>query len=302
MDANVMLIDDNKMNSIDNNIMWYVVQLIQKGKELCLDGFFGIELIPKNNDVDKFNFEGKLSFVKNEHKVYAIALIVAIIILPCNIKIEIRTDLNIIEWLYSYKLKNVKMLVKDGKAKMQKTIQDGKKAHLDHESNGRNITIDWSASFKLINNEITTSKNVTNRDDATIRSFRVKNFLKFCQHSPRCSVGEGTWEHLWIYSKTDGDVYNEEEKVRFKERIIDRSLIAGTENLIHEIKRGIVNKKWWTLCKIKGQREKTFGNYKRFKKKEKEKDENSDTERDEDVDKNSKDDVSRLGISDRKLW
>ncbi|PKK76053.1 hypothetical protein RhiirC2_735221 [Rhizophagus irregularis] len=46
------------------------------------------------------------------------------------------------------------------------------------ESDGRNITIDWSASFKLINNEITTSKNVTNRDDATTRSFRVKNFLK----------------------------------------------------------------------------------------------------------------------------
>lgn len=78
-------------------------------------------------------------------------MIIAIMILPCNIKIEIRTDLNIIEWLYSYckmgsarrelddklyiylnfintllELKNVKMLVKDDKAEIQKEIQDGK--------------------------------------------------------------------------------------------------------------------------------------------------------------------------------
>jgi hypothetical protein len=78
---------------------------------------------------------------------------------------------------------------------------------------------------------------------------------------------EETWEHLWICSKNgtnnteynifinsvdevlnnikDGDVYNEVEKVRFKDRIMDlaadRSLIIETENLIHEIKRG---KKW----------------------------------------------------------
>lgn len=38
---------------------------IQKGRELCLNGFFGNELIPKNSDIDKFNFERKLRFVKS---------------------------------------------------------------------------------------------------------------------------------------------------------------------------------------------------------------------------------------------
>ncbi|PKY57363.1 hypothetical protein RhiirA4_116643 [Rhizophagus irregularis] len=64
--------------------------------------FFGLEIIPKSSDVEKFNFEGKLAFVKNERKVYAVALIISIIILPCNIKIELRTDLKIIGWLYNY--------------------------------------------------------------------------------------------------------------------------------------------------------------------------------------------------------
>ncbi|CAB4439326.1 unnamed protein product [Rhizophagus irregularis] len=191
------------------------------------------------------------------------------------------------------------MLAKDDKAGMQKTIQDVKILAIKKElisckekwkskqiiycfikSSERNIMIDWSTSFKLINNEVTTSKNITNRDDATTGSFRVKNF---CQHTkcyerekyevfdknkcPRCSLEEETWEHLWICSKNgtnnteynifinsvdevlnnikDGDVYNEVEKVRFKDRIMDlaadRSLIIETENLIHEIKRG---KKW----------------------------------------------------------
>ncbi|PKC59445.1 hypothetical protein RhiirA1_469427 [Rhizophagus irregularis] len=85
---------------------------------LGLDGFFGFELIPKNSDVDEFNFEGKLRSVKSERKVYVIALIIVIVILPCNIKIEIRTDVDIIEI--------VTMLVKDDKAGMQKTIQDVK--------------------------------------------------------------------------------------------------------------------------------------------------------------------------------
>ncbi|PKY54977.1 hypothetical protein RhiirA4_474122 [Rhizophagus irregularis] len=205
------------------------------------------------------------------------------------------------------------MLAKDDKAGMQKTIQDFalrwnyipiegslrswfKELSFNSmkidimllyyikdcfiKSSERNIMIDWSTSFKLINNEVTTSKNITNRDDATTGSFRVKNF---CQHTkcyerekyevfdknkcPRCSLEEETWEHLWICSKNgtnnteynifinsvdevlnnikDGDVYNEVEKVRFKDRIMDlaadRSLIIETENLIHEIKRG---KKW----------------------------------------------------------
>uniref|UniRef100_U9SW05 Protein kinase domain-containing protein n=1 Tax=Rhizophagus irregularis (strain DAOM 181602 / DAOM 197198 / MUCL 43194) TaxID=747089 RepID=U9SW05_RHIID len=74
MDANVMLIDDNKMDSMDNKrirgfigkeVIVNVGADIQKGRELCLNGFFGNELIPKNSDIDKFNFERKLRFVKS---------------------------------------------------------------------------------------------------------------------------------------------------------------------------------------------------------------------------------------------
>ncbi|CAB4487265.1 unnamed protein product [Rhizophagus irregularis] len=196
------------------------------------------------------------------------------------------------------------MLVKDDKAEIQKEIQDGKFALrwnyipiegafrsllkelsfnntkidimlLDYvrdcfiESDGRNITIDWSASFKLINNEITTSKNVTNRDDATTRSFRVKNFLKILPtlQSVMGKESVGIDEIL----NNDGGVCNGEEKVRFKERIIDLaencSLITKTEKLIYEIKRGIVNKKWWTLCKIKGQHELQFRIFDEFMRK-----------------------------------
>ncbi|POG70465.1 hypothetical protein GLOIN_2v1615072 [Rhizophagus irregularis DAOM 181602=DAOM 197198] len=64
--------------------------------------FFGLGIIPKSSDIDKFNFNGKLKFTKNEKKVYAVALMVAIIILPCNIKIDFRTDLDVIEWINGY--------------------------------------------------------------------------------------------------------------------------------------------------------------------------------------------------------
>ncbi|GBC41415.2 uncharacterized protein OCT59_001604 [Rhizophagus irregularis] len=153
VDANVMWIDNNKLDNIENSkeVIVNMGAVIQKGNELSLYGFFGFELILKNSDVDKFSFEGKLRSVKSERKVYVIAPIIVIIILPCNIKIELRTDVDIIAWLFSYskigsvqrelddkqyiylsfintllELKNVKMLVKDDKAGMQRIIQDVK--------------------------------------------------------------------------------------------------------------------------------------------------------------------------------
>lgn len=71
---------------IDKEVIVNIGAVIQKGEELCLDGFFGLEIIPKSSDIDKFNFNGKLKFTKNEKKVYAVALMVAIIILSCNKK------------------------------------------------------------------------------------------------------------------------------------------------------------------------------------------------------------------------
>ncbi|CAB5320420.1 unnamed protein product [Rhizophagus irregularis] len=49
-------------------------------------------------------------------------------------------------------------------------------------SNGSNtLIVDWTESFKLINNEITTSRNVTNREDAAITEgvLELKIFSEF---------------------------------------------------------------------------------------------------------------------------
>ncbi|PKY52659.1 hypothetical protein RhiirA4_470434 [Rhizophagus irregularis] len=139
---------DEWLYIVDKEVIVNIRAVIQKGDELCLDGFLGIELIPKSSDIYKFNFDGILRFVKDERNVYIIALIIAIIILPCNIKTEIRTDLEIIDCLYKYSkigsfrrelddklyiclnfintvlvLKNIHMLVKDDKMGAQKAIQ-----------------------------------------------------------------------------------------------------------------------------------------------------------------------------------
>ncbi|CAB4413431.1 unnamed protein product [Rhizophagus irregularis] len=88
------------------------------------------------------------------------------------------------------------------------------------EANGANIFIYWKESFRLINNEVTTSKNVTSRNDASIRTWRVKNFLKLLPtyetlwkravwgipstKYPRCTIEDETWEHIWICMKNNG--------------------------------------------------------------------------------------------------
>ncbi|RGB21328.1 hypothetical protein C1646_778345 [Rhizophagus diaphanus] len=41
--------------------------IIQKGDELCLDGYFAIEIFIKNGHIEKFNFEGKILKIKFEH-------------------------------------------------------------------------------------------------------------------------------------------------------------------------------------------------------------------------------------------
>lgn len=46
------------------------------------------------------------------------------------------------------------------------------------DTNGANVFIDWKESFRLINNEISTPRNITSRIDASIRTFRIKNFFK----------------------------------------------------------------------------------------------------------------------------
>ncbi|UZO10633.1 uncharacterized protein OCT59_002213 [Rhizophagus irregularis] len=103
------------------------------------------------------------------------------------------------------------------------------------DSKEANLTIDWPLSFKLINNEFKTKCNVTNQEDASARTFRVKNFLKMLPtyrtlnerkvcgidsaKCPRCNVMDEDWEHLWVCEKND-DITSE---------------YASLENSIHEI-------------------------------------------------------------------
>ncbi|CAB4373910.1 unnamed protein product [Rhizophagus irregularis] len=87
---------------IDKEILLQIGAIIQKGDEWSLDGMFALEIFAKNSIVEKFNLDGKLRMVKNVKKVYIIALIVAIIILPCNISLDLRIDFAIAEWLTKY--------------------------------------------------------------------------------------------------------------------------------------------------------------------------------------------------------
>lgn len=99
-----LFISNNLSGFLDKTIIVNLGGVIQKGDDLCLDGFFGIEIIPKDSDTEKFSFEGAIKFTKNIRKAYILGLIVALVIIPCNVKIELRTDLNIVKWLYTYSL------------------------------------------------------------------------------------------------------------------------------------------------------------------------------------------------------
>lgn len=43
---------------IDKEVIVNVGAVVQKVEDLCLDGFFGFDIIPKNSNEDKFNYEG----------------------------------------------------------------------------------------------------------------------------------------------------------------------------------------------------------------------------------------------------
>lgn len=100
------------------------------------------------------------------------------------------------------------------------------------------MTIDWKESFRLINNEISTGRNVTNRIDASIRSFRVKNFLKILptykilyrrktwgiknDKCPRCILEIEYWDHIWSCEKNGP---NNKENVLFRESVEEFSRV-----------------------------------------------------------------------------
>ncbi|EXX62624.1 uncharacterized protein OCT59_000273 [Rhizophagus irregularis] len=150
--------------------------------------------------------------------------------------------------------------------------------------NGANILINWKETFKLINNEIIISKNTTNREDAGIRTWRIKNFLKILptyetlwkrgvfgipnSKCPRCSIEDETWEHIWTCDSnnfiTEMNIFNSsinqvlldnqdmlEDDISCKEFIdtllniaSSHSFIMTTEGIIREVTRGLINEKW----------------------------------------------------------
>ncbi|PKB94525.1 hypothetical protein RhiirA5_386601 [Rhizophagus irregularis] len=162
------------------------------------------------------------------------------------------------------------------------------------ETNGANILINWKETFKLINNEILISKNITNREDAGIRTWRIKNFLKILptyetlwkrgvfgisnSKCPRCSIEDETWEHIWTCDSnnfmTEMNIFNSsinqvlldnqdilEDDVSRKEFIdtllniaSSRSFILTTEGIIREVTRGLINEKWLISYKTAKER------------------------------------------------
>lgn len=108
-------------------------------------------MFTKRSYSEKISLEGKVKMVKNERKIYIIALITALVILPCDIVIDLQTDLNIVAWLYNYskvgsiqrelddpqyiylncvnamlELKNIKLKVVNESTSIQQTTQEVK--------------------------------------------------------------------------------------------------------------------------------------------------------------------------------
>ncbi|UZO04363.1 uncharacterized protein OCT59_024750 [Rhizophagus irregularis] len=184
-----MMIDNNKIDNVENSMMWlefilednelketlrnfvdewlYTVDkeiivnigaVIQKGDELCLDGFLGMELIPKSSDIYKFNFDGILSVKKHTYVSKDDKMVTQKAIQDVKVP-AIKKELISCE-----------QTIKEIEFKMNNLLVDEYSLRFCH-SNGGNITIDWSASFRLINNENNNIEEVTNKEDAITRCF-----------------------------------------------------------------------------------------------------------------------------------
>ncbi|PKK71516.1 hypothetical protein RhiirC2_778309 [Rhizophagus irregularis] len=130
----------------------------------------------------------EVEVLEKRKKAYAVALMVVIMILPYNVKIDLRTDLDVIEWLYEYSkigsvrrelddklyiylnfINTILELININEYSLRWNYIPIEEAYrfwfkeLTYNTisaNGSNVLIDWSVSFKLINNEVTTPRNV----------------------------------------------------------------------------------------------------------------------------------------------
>ncbi|PKY25935.1 hypothetical protein RhiirB3_441065 [Rhizophagus irregularis] len=222
----------------------------------------------------------EVEVLEKRKKAYAVALMVVIMILPCNVKIDLRTDLDVIEWLYEYskigsvrrelddklyiylnfintilkliniKLVNCKQLMREIEINVNNILLDEYSLRWNYISieeayrfwfkeliyntisaNGSNVLIDWSASFKLINNEVTTPRNVN------------------IEKMPRLDV-----LGIWICDKNDA---SDAEFVIFKDSI-DKVLTNYTKEFdadkVKQFKECLFGISEWQACKLKGQR------------------------------------------------
>uniref|UniRef100_U9TQA3 Uncharacterized protein n=1 Tax=Rhizophagus irregularis (strain DAOM 181602 / DAOM 197198 / MUCL 43194) TaxID=747089 RepID=U9TQA3_RHIID len=163
----------------------------------------------------------EVEVLEKRKKAYAVALMVVIMILPYNVKIDLRTDLDVIEWLYEYNEYSLRwnyIPIEEAYRFWFKEL-----TYNTISANGSNVLIDWSVSFKLINNEVTTPRNV--------------NIVKM----PRLDV-----LGIWICDKNDA---SDAEFVIFKDSIdevltnytkefdADKVNNCDPENLLREVMR-----------------------------------------------------------------
>lgn len=71
-----------------------------------LEGYMNMELGDSRGSVEKFWFEASIKLIYNIRKVYIIGVILAVSILPNNLNIELRTEIEIINWLIEFEKLN----------------------------------------------------------------------------------------------------------------------------------------------------------------------------------------------------
>ncbi|RGB34453.1 hypothetical protein C1646_760525 [Rhizophagus diaphanus] len=136
------------------------------------------------------------------------------------------------------------------------------------ESNGANSLIDWKETFGLINNEIMILRNITNRKDAGIRMWHIKNFFKFYQLMKYYGKEEFNKNNIKmnifkssitkVLLDQPESIATDDQCKEFEEKLLDiassRSFIMITEGIIRELTKGLVNEKWLTCFKNKNER------------------------------------------------
>ncbi|POG76321.1 hypothetical protein GLOIN_2v1474693 [Rhizophagus irregularis DAOM 181602=DAOM 197198] len=248
-------IENDFINFIDKEIILQVGGIIQKGSDLCLDGFFGIELFPKNSNIEKFSIEGKIVKIKNERKLYALGIIIALTIIPENTKVDLKTDEKILKWSIDYSrigstrrelddpcyiflncintmldLKGIKFLINDKNGEITEMMKEVKLPALKKE---------------LIRNKHSIEEVVIKYHNIIIDKYTLRRKTWGIKNDkcPRCILEIEYWDHIWSCEKNGP---NNKENVLFRESVEEFSRVKY--NVFREVTRGIINEKWLKIC------------------------------------------------------